>query len=138
MKEKKTYDRKFFLKIASFSMTLFSIGFIFPLIDKFRTFSISRKNIELSDVISDGINFFSNFIIIKNSENIKILSSKCTHLGCIIKNRDSNGNLVCSCHGSVFSPDGRVLAGPASSDLNELKWHKNSKTGKIIIEDVSV
>ncbi len=138
MKEKKTYDRKFFLKIAALSLTLVSAGFVFPMIDKFRIFSISKKKIELPDAISEGITFINNIIIIKKNDNVKILSSKCTHLGCMIKNADSNGNLVCSCHGSVFSIDGKVLAGPALSDLPELKWMKDSRTGKIIIEDVSV
>ena len=138
MKDKKTYDRKFFLKITALTLTLVSAGFIFPMIDKFRIFSISKKKIELPETLSEGITFKDDIILIKKNDILKILSSKCTHLGCMIKNTDSNGNLVCSCHGSVFSIDGKVLTGPALTDLTELKWRKDSRTGKIIIEDISV
>jgi len=46
------------------------------------------------------------------------LSSRCTHLGCVVNAYDEgSGGCVCNCHGSVFAIDGRRLSGPAGSAL---------------------
>jgi Rieske Fe-S protein len=43
----------------------------------------------------------------------------CTHLGCTLE-QDGEA-LSCPCHGSRFSGDGQVLAGPAQEPLKELR-----------------
>lgn len=44
-------------------------------------------------------------------------SATCTHASCLVSSVSSSG-IVCTCHGSTFSPtDGSVLGGPASSPL---------------------
>lgn len=138
MDDQKKFNRKFILKIAAALLTLAPIGFIFPLVEKFRLSSLNRKKIELPDDLPEGITFLNEIIVNKTADNLKIFSSKCTHLGCMIKNRDSLGNIVCSCHGSIFSPEGKVLSGPASSDLKNLAWRRDIKSGKIIIDDISI
>lgn len=43
----------------------------------------------------------------------------CTHLGCI-PNRDNvgqAGGYLCACHGSVYDASGRIMRGPAPSNL---------------------
>ncbi|MGN0452481.1 MAG: FAD-dependent oxidoreductase [Ruminococcus sp.] len=42
---------------------------------------------------------------------------RCTHLGCKLERNPVNGNLECPCHGSEFTPDGKVLFSPACEDL---------------------
>ncbi len=47
------------------------------------------------------------------------VSSRCTHSGCVVNTFSIERNrLVCSCHGSEFTAQGGVLAGPAQSDLD--------------------
>jgi glycine/D-amino acid oxidase-like deaminating enzyme/nitrite reductase/ring-hydroxylating ferredoxin subunit len=45
------------------------------------------------------------------------LSAVCPHLGCVVAWNPYEKSWDCPCHGSRFSPDGRVLNGPAASGL---------------------
>ncbi len=49
------------------------------------------------------------------------LSSVCTHLGCMTRYAPESAQLACPCHGSRFSLDGRVAAGPAPRPLRRLQ-----------------
>ena len=50
------------------------------------------------------------------------VSSTCTHSGCLVNTYDaSSGGLRCPCHGSVFSPSGGVVRGPAGRSLRSFK-----------------
>jgi glycine/D-amino acid oxidase-like deaminating enzyme/nitrite reductase/ring-hydroxylating ferredoxin subunit len=51
---------------------------------------------------------------------IHACSSVCTHLGCDVAWNDAEQSWDCPCHGSRFAPDGRVLNGPAVSDLRRV------------------
>ena len=47
-----------------------------------------------------------------------ICSANCTHLGCIPAKVEEDGRgWACPCHGSVFDMAGRVLKGPAATNL---------------------
>lgn len=46
------------------------------------------------------------------------VSSQCTHSGCIVNTfSDTDGSLLCTCHGSRFTAQGAVINGPAGFDL---------------------
>jgi Rieske Fe-S protein/polyisoprenoid-binding protein YceI len=45
------------------------------------------------------------------------LKTVCTHMGCTL-DPGPGGGLVCPCHGAAFDARGRVVAGPATRDLN--------------------
>ncbi|MGD9633412.1 MAG: FAD-dependent oxidoreductase [Pirellulales bacterium] len=49
------------------------------------------------------------------------LSAVCPHLGCIVHWNQAETTWDCPCHGSRFSSDGKVINGPANSDLSPAK-----------------
>ena len=54
-------------------------------------------------------------IIFSDPDGIYAISSRCTHLGCMIIFKNNEG--ICPCHGSLFGKDGVVLKGPARENL---------------------
>ena len=91
-----------------------------------------QKIIKIPDEFSNPITFFDEIICIRTSQELKIYSSKCTHLGCRI-NKTDKGVLVCPCHGSSFNLEGKVLTGPATRNLTALNFVHDKKNSEIII-----
>ena len=91
-----------------------------------------QKIIKIPDEFSNPITFFDEIICIRTSQELKIYSSKCTHLGCRI-NKTDKGVLVCPCHGSSFNLEGKVLSGPATKNLTALNFVHDKKNSEIII-----
>lgn len=56
---------------------------------------------------------------------------QCTHLGCAYHWDNNDKNFICPCHASVFSIDGKVLAGPAPRPLD--RYVAKVRDGKILI-----
>jgi len=57
--------------------------------------------------------------VVKEADSrIVAFSPQCTHLACAYHWEMEQGKFMCPCHGSVFSIDGKVLAGPAPRPLD--------------------
>ena len=54
-------------------------------------------------------------------------SAKCTHMGCPVSWNPAEECWDCWCHGSQFSPDGKVLNGPAVGDLQPAPQEASTK-----------
>jgi len=48
---------------------------------------------------------------------LHIVSATCSHLGCTVKWNNDEKSWDCPCHGSRFTYDGKVINGPANTDL---------------------
>lgn len=59
--------------------------------------------------------------VIRSPDGFRALSSVCTHLGCITRYQPDQRVIACPCHGSRFSLDGEVLAGPAPRPLPQFQ-----------------
>jgi len=53
--------------------------------------------------------------------NLQAVGARCSHMGCEIKWNGAETSWDCECHGSRFTPDGRVLEGPALAPLQSAK-----------------
>ena len=113
--------RKQFIKYA-FSALIIPFGFLWKSIsDKKIDFSKPREKFIKLIEIPNGISFFDTVIINKSKNEIKIFSSKCSHLGCKIS-KIENDKIVCPCHGSKYSFGGEVLKGPSTESLKKLPF----------------
>jgi Rieske Fe-S protein len=125
-------NRKDFLKTLAWLITLPYLLFAGLMIRKHRQIS-STRIIRLKAPNMDGIFFHDEVILIQKDHKIKIVTSKCTHLGCRI-NKIENGQLVCPCHGSSFGENGEVISGPATTALTQLYYKQDPKSNELIIE----
>jgi len=55
------------------------------------------------------------FLVTKNGKT-EAISSICTHRSCLL-DAEPDRSFFCPCHGSTFSPGGKVTEGPAKLDL---------------------
>jgi menaquinol-cytochrome c reductase iron-sulfur subunit len=58
--------------------------------------------------------------LVKSGDNVKALSSTCTHLGCRVSWDAEARQLKCPCHGGVYDRTGAVIAGPPPEPLASL------------------
>jgi glycine/D-amino acid oxidase-like deaminating enzyme/nitrite reductase/ring-hydroxylating ferredoxin subunit len=52
---------------------------------------------------------------------VTLVSAVCTHMGCIVRWNSAEQTWDCPCHGSRFTPGGKVIGGPAESSLEPVK-----------------
>ncbi len=60
------------------------------------------------------------YLIKSDAGDVHALSSTCTHLGCRTSYDAEKKLIKCPCHGGVYTPDGRVVAGPPPRPLPSL------------------
>lgn len=74
-----------------------------------------------------------NVWVVKHSaEDVTVFSPICPHLGCRYDWHPERREFICPCHGSVFSMQGKVLAGPAPRPLDTLP--KKIESGELLVE----
>ena len=64
--------------------------------------------------------------VVKSADNqITAFGPQCTHLGCAYHWDDAKDQFLCPCHNSIFSVDGKVVAGPAPRPLDRYETKLN-------------
>ncbi len=91
-----------------------------------------KKKLVIPADTPQGITFIDPVIVDKRGNDVKIFSSRCTHLGCKINKVEGN-ELVCPCHGSRYTYGGKVIKGPAAKNLLQYSYTINKKTGELIV-----
>lgn len=94
----------------------------------------NRKQVSFPVPQNKPVSFYNNYIVIRQNDKIRVLSSHCTHLGCKI-NRTENGLLICPCHGSEYDLSGKVVKGPAYKNLEEVPFKISSDGEQLEIKD---
>lgn len=67
-----------------------------------------------------------------STENLHIVDTTCTHMGCELNWNAAEKSWDCPCHGSRFSYEGHVIEGPATRDLNHYKESPNKISPNIL------
>ena len=78
------------------------------------------------DKIKGGFFSGEEFFAEKSSQGLRVLSRKCPHLGCTLQKKDAQNKIVCPCHGSTFTEEGKYISGPAQKDMTLLSFSKTA------------
>ncbi len=65
--------------------------------------------------------------------DILVLNSRCTHLGCTVNWKEEAQAFVCPCHDAKFSKDGVVLGGPPPRPLDRYSQFQVTADGVLEI-----
>lgn len=68
-------------------------------------------------------------VLLKLNGKLRALSAKCTHAGCVVAWQKTQFH--CPCHESNFDADGKVLGGPAKTNL--AKWTVSTQGDNAIV-----
>ncbi|MCK5535875.1 MAG: Rieske (2Fe-2S) protein [Bacteroidales bacterium] len=122
---KKTFSRRSFIKKVLafiFSIELFYV--LFKLTDKKEKSSKPEKLFNAGKVNAFEKNkmypFTSGHFYLSRFEDggFLAISTKCTHLGCVVQANTEAGGFICPCHSSKFNKRGEVLSPPATRALD--------------------
>ena len=111
--------RTFLAKTAIVGKFLAALALLMPLV-RFLDFTPPRKLkfIKVDKPLkAGGFIIEPDFILFDIDNEPLAVSRTCTHLGCTLNYHELEGALICPCHKSRFSKDGKRLAGPARLDL---------------------
>ena len=53
-----------------------------------------------------------------DNQEVKAMSTVCTHLGCTVQWEKDKQEFYCPCHGGRFDKNGKVIAGPPPAPLD--------------------
>lgn len=135
MEQGKFINRKTFLRLAALTVVSAIVALWNRLADRHRLLLETPVEHRVNAArLGTGIFLFDTFILTKSEGGMVVFSNKCTHAGCRI-NKESDGELLCPCHGSRFdAASGKVLQGPAGIPLQKVPFSVDAKTGELVLK----
>ncbi len=130
MDNRKKINRKKFFRWSAAALLVPAVYVWDQSVRRKQEFSLAEQELILAPDLPDGVHFFGRVILVKEGRSFRLLSSKCTHLGCRI-NEIEGGQLVCPCHGSRYNLQGVPVKGPAVEPLPEVDF-RMEETGGVI------
>ena len=119
LKSENRIRRDFLMKGWRWLQFGITAALLYPLV-RFLGFKVPRKPVIVEVHKSLKVTGFiieHDFIIFDGPQGPWAVSRKCTHLGCRLNYRENEKNLLCPCHQSRFTIEGRRVAGPAERNL---------------------
>ena len=122
MQERRSFFENswFWIKLAA------AISLCYPLF-RFVHFRVPKKPrlVQVNQKLLEGEVYLDpDFALFQGKSHAWAVSRICTHLGCRLNYNEEENLLVCPCHKSKFSTDGKRVAGPAQRDLTGFKAEK--------------
>lgn len=131
-----TSDRREFIKKAlTGALALLGFGFLLPAVGLFAPVKGREKSLVFFPLIPEdemprsgvkkaelaysasGKDRKSRVFIVSSPEGPMVLSSTCSHLGCLVNYDKQKREFVCPCHGGRYDLAGRNIAGPPPAPL---------------------
>jgi Rieske Fe-S protein len=72
------------------------------------------------------------YVVRTADEQVHVLDSTCTHLGCRTRFNADSQRIECPCHGGVYDTAGNVVSGPPPSPLRRLP--AKIENGKVFVQ----
>jgi len=100
-----------------------TVRFLFPnvLFEPPQTFRAGRPEDYAAGEVSTRFKSTQAVWIVRNSTQLYVLSTVCTHLGCTPNWLESDQKFKCPCHGSGFRQSGINFEGPAPRPLERFR-----------------
>lgn len=130
-REHSRVGRRSFVSLLAFFL-LAPFAYVWRAMAQNRALSAANREIRIAAPQQDGISFHGPVILKKLGPQIVALSARCPHLGCHIE-RVAGENLICPCHGSTFSLQGKRLFGPAQADLQRLSIRQEDDGATVVV-----
>ncbi len=142
--EQPELSRRRFLKLAvGLASAIFGLALGIPLVSSLVGPGLRKKNprwARVTDIASLGTDQPQNlpfsdvteeayihekvtrtvWVIKHSPDDVTVFSPICPHLGCGFDWHPERRLFTCPCHGSVYTMDGKVVAGPAPRSLDKL------------------
>lgn len=128
----KKLNRKDFLKALMYLLLLPFLYILNRMVKDHKRFGSANRELRLSNIIPAGLSINNEVIFHKTTTDLKVYSSRCTHLGCKI-NQVEGDEIVCPCHGSRYNTEGKPIKGPSIKRLQELDFKMDSELNEIVI-----
>jgi Rieske Fe-S protein len=93
---------------------------------------VQKQKVRIPGNLPEGIHFFEEAIVVKENNNVELLSPHCTHLGCHLSHVEEN-QIRCPCHGSAFDKRGFPVKEPAIQPLRRLHYERDPESGEFLI-----
>jgi len=125
-------SRKKFFKLLAYLLLVPLFYLTNKMVKDHQKFKTNNREFRISNP-SPGLSISGPIIISKLDNELKIFSSRCTHLGCQI-NKIENEEIICPCHGSKYDINGKPIKGPSIKALIKLDYYMDETTNEIVVK----